>query len=143
VKIALDLTNTHEPTPVPSGVKYNLAIISATQKVSSNNKPQIEVFISIVDHPEAPDIRHYISLVQAEDDAKTANFKQLFLVRFLAAFKIPFDATGFDVDDFEGATANLELSLEVANNGNSYNRLVLPNVTATVEGNTNMVPPKR
>jgi hypothetical protein len=71
--------------------------------------------------------------------------KGLFLRRFLELFDIPFEGGEFDLDDFIGATANAELTLsEPDDNGNVYNRLVLPRIKEESTGSrVAPSPPKR
>ena len=131
-RIEVNLADAHEPQPVPAGQKYKLTIAEANYR---EEKPDIEVSIGIDDHLDAPNVRHFISLPKAEDDEKKSNFKRLMLSRFLYWFNIPHDGDAFDTDDFPGATAELELSLSEPNeNGDVYNRLVLPRLPRDAGG---------
>lgn len=118
-----------EPKPVPNG-RYDVTISEAKYVEEKN---YIRVSLGIQGHLDAPNVNHFISLPKKDDDAGKATFKQLMLKRFLVQFRIPFDnASGFNVDDFAGATANAQLNLGEPNadTGAVYNELVvdkLPN----------------
>lgn len=135
--IPVDVTGAVEPKCVPSG-KYNLSISSADEaKSKASGKPMIVTYLNIEGHPDAPSVRHSISLPNADDEPKTKAFKDLLLKRFLTLFGIPFSPQGFDTDDFVGATAVAELKLgEVDENGNQYNELVMPKMA--IEGATKL-----
>lgn len=119
--ISMNLGEVAEPKPVAPG-RYQLTISDAKYR---DAKKDIEVSIGIDGHLDAPNIRHFISLPKAEDDAGKTNFKQLMLKRFLVQFGIPFsDTEGFEVSDFAGATADVQLNLsEPDDNGAVYNRM--------------------
>lgn len=132
MRIPINLNDVQESKPVPAG-RYTLTIASAEEAKSHSGKPQIKVSIGISGHDGSPNVSHYVSLPSGDDDQQKANAKALFLKRFLALFKIPYDASGFSVDDFPGATADAELSLsEPDDNGNVYNRLQLPRLKSDV-----------
>lgn len=100
----LDLTNTTEPQSVPAG-EYKLRILSA-------EKPEDKFFIRVrleVIGPDDPakyarvkEISHFIHLPKPEDDAKKTENKKMMVKRFLEAFDIPFDSSGFNLDSFPG-----------------------------------------
>jgi hypothetical protein len=113
-----------EPKPVPDSM-YDLEIVSAESTSSQGGSPQVEVHIGILGHEDAPNVRHYISLPKEGDDAGKRGTKLLFAKRFCSLFKIPYDETGFDTDDFTGSKARAELTTE-ERNGNTYNKLILP-----------------
>jgi len=131
--IPINVTETSEPRPVPVG-RYGVTIADANEATSKNGKPQLVISVGIDGHDDAPNVRHYISLPADGDEPRSSQFKSLMLKRFLTAFKIPFSADGFNVEDFFGATATLEIGLdkEKDSDGNEkpdgavYNRLVLP-----------------
>lgn len=131
--IPVDVTGTTEPKAVNNG-KYSLSISSAEETLSrEKKKPMVLVFINIDGHPDAPNVRHNMSLPADGDEPKSREFKMLLLKRFLTLFKIPYDKNGFNVEDFIGATAEAELKLtEVDEKGNQYNELMLPRMA--VEG---------
>lgn len=131
-RIEVNLADTHEPQPVPAGQRYKLTIAEAEFRPEKND---IRVSIGIDEHVTAPNVTHFISLPKPEDDEKKANFKRIMLARFLYWFGIPQDGDAFDTDDFPGATAELDLSLSEPNdNGDVYNRLVLPRLPRDNEG---------
>lgn len=130
--IPVDVTGTSEPKAVPNG-RYDLSISSAEEALSKEKKkPMVVVYINIEGHPEAPNIRHNVSLPTPEDEPKAKEFKMLLLKRFLTLFKIPYDANGFNVDDFVGARADhVELKLtDVDEKGNQYNEMMLPRMAS-------------
>lgn len=131
--IPVDVTGTTEPKAVNNG-KYSLSISSAEETLSKEKKkPMILVFINIDGHPDAPNVRHNMSLPADGDEPKSREFKMLLLKRFLTLFRIPYDGNGFNIEDFIGATAEAELKLtEVDEKGNQYNELMLPRMA--VEG---------
>ena len=130
-----------EPTPLAKG-RYPVQITAAQVKETGPNSkrpgsPQIVVTVGFTgpskEEQNAPTVNHYISLPHPDDEAKTNNFKALQLKRFLEAFKIPYDSNGIDLDEITfkmiGAEADLEVGLsEPDDNGNVYNRLVMPRI---------------
>lgn len=123
-RLEVNLKDVQEPKPVPGGVRYALTIAEAEFREAKND---IRISIGIDDHLDAPNVSHFCSLPKAEDDEGKAKFKARMLKRFLVAFSIPHDEDGFEVEDFPGAAAELELRLsDPDDNGNVYNRLVLP-----------------
>lgn len=126
--IPVDVTGTTEPKAVSNG-RYDLSISSAEEALSKEaKKPMVVVYINIEGHVDAPNVRHNISLPVPDDAPKSKEFKMLLLKRFLTLFKIPYDANGFNVEDFVGSRADqAELKLtETDDKGNQYNELVLP-----------------
>lgn len=123
-RIEVNLKDIVEPKPVPGGKRYGLTISEAEFREAKND---IRISIGIDDHLDAPNVSHFCSLPKADDDEGKAKFKARMLKRFLVAFNIPHDEDGFDVEDFPGAASELELRLsDPDENGNVYNRLVLP-----------------
>jgi len=142
-RIEVNLADVHEPQPVPAGQRYNLTVAEAEFRADKND---IRVSIGIDEHLDAPNVTHFVSLPKPEDDERKAGYKRIFLARFLAAFSIPHDTDGFDVEDFAGAQAELELGLSEPNdNGDVYNRLVLPRIqageAAAEQGEEEVAPP--
>jgi hypothetical protein len=134
-----------EPKPVPVGM-YDLEITSAEATNSQKGAPQVEVHIGIIGHEDAPIVRHYISLPKEGEEPGKTKTKLLFGKRFCALFKIPYDETGFDTDDFQGSKARCELTTE-ERDGNTYNKLNLPRLkdegSLGVSPKTVAKPPKR
>ena len=120
-KLQVNLRETREPQPVPIG-EYDLTIASAEYVEEKN---YILVSIGIDAHPDAPNIRHYVSFPKDGDDERKANMKNLMMKRFLAAFDIDYSSDEIDTDEWIGQQATLEVNIE-ENEGNMYNRLKLP-----------------
>lgn len=121
--ISVNLSEVHESKPVPEGV-YDLTISSAEYVEEKN---QIIVQLGLDDHMDAPNLRHYISLPNEDDDERKASFKNLMLKRFLVAFDLFTGDDEIDTDNWGGAQANMQVTLTEPNDaGNIYNRLVLP-----------------
>lgn len=144
IAIPVNLEDVKESKPVPAG-KYQLTVASVDETVTKAGAPQLKVSIGIDGHDDAPNLTHFVSIPSAGDEK--AAIKALFLTRFLSAFKIPYDSSGFDLDDFPGAVANCEVALsEPDENGNVYNRLNLPrlpNEASTGASAHRAPPPKR
>ena len=142
VTIPVDLGGVVEAKPVPAG-KYDLTIASVDEGKTQKGFPQLKASVGIDGHDDAPNVTHFVSLPSPGDEKAQA--KALFLKRFLEAFKIPHEGMGFDTDDFPGAKATLELTLsEPDENGNVYNRIMLPKlVEAGAGGRKAPPPPKR
>jgi hypothetical protein len=125
-RLEVNLKDVQESKPVPGGKRYDLTIAEAE---FNEEKNYIRVSVGIDDHLDSPNIAHFCSLPKADDDERKAGFKALMLKRFLVAFNIPHDEDGFEVEDFAGAQAELEVRLsDPDDNGNVYNRIVLPKV---------------
>lgn len=127
-RIAVNLNDVTEPKPVPVST-YDLTIASVEEgKSKEKQRPQLIVSIGIDQHPEAPNVTHFVSLPSGDDEPRSAQFKALMLKRFLTLFNIPMDSDGgFDTEDFPGAKARAELGLSEPNeSGDTYNRLVVP-----------------
>lgn len=121
--ISVNLGEVHESKPVPDGV-YDVTI-SEAEYIEEKN--QIMVTLGIDDHLDAPNIRHYISLPNDEDDERKTSFKNLMLKRFLVAFGLFASADEIDTDEWPGAQCSIQVTLTEPNDaGNIYNRLVLP-----------------
>lgn len=131
-RLELNLKDVQEAKPVSGGKRYSLTISEAEFREEKND---IRISIGIDDHLDAPNVSHFCSLPKSDDDDRKAQFKALMMKRFLVAFNIPHDDDGFDVEDFPGATAELELRLsDPDDNGNVYNRLVLPRLKDEGDG---------
>ncbi|MHB8413903.1 MAG: hypothetical protein ACYDB1_00715 [Acidiferrobacteraceae bacterium] len=121
--IPINLNDVSEPRPVPNG-RYDLVIASVEETVTKEKgKPQLRVSMGIQGHDDAPNLTHFVGLPGEGDEPRTAQFKSLMLKRFLSLFSIPFDSSGFSLDDFPGATATAELTIDESGD---YNRLVVP-----------------
>lgn len=130
IQMSGSFSDVKEKQPVPEGT-YNLTIANAEAGESRNHKPQIAVRLDIEGHEdEAPQVQHYISLPAGDDDSAKVETKMLMLKRFLETFGIPYEDTGFAVEDFFGAKATCKLTLtspdDEGSNGVIYNRLQVP-----------------
>jgi hypothetical protein len=101
-----------ELTAVPEG-RYPLRVLDAdVVPVKRDNpdksKEQIAVTISIDDaqYPSAQQVYMYLGLPHRDDDERTVNRKLLSIRRFCTQFDIPFEESGFNTDDFVGATCD-------------------------------------
>jgi hypothetical protein len=130
IQMTGSFSSVQEKQPVPDGT-YDLVIESAEAGNSkSSGKPQIHVVLGIEGHDDAPKVQHYISLPAQDDTPDKLGTKMLMLKRFLEAFGIPYEDTGFAVEDFFGAKGSARLTLtspdDEGSNGIVYNRLQLP-----------------
>jgi hypothetical protein len=128
-----------ESQPVAAG-RYELQIMECKQTVSGPNSknpgaPQFRVTIAFTDPDlNAPNLTQFISLPAENDEVRTAQYKVLLLKRFLELFRIPYDRGGIDTErmamDMVGCTATAEVQLTEPDpeNGNVYNRLVVPRI---------------
>lgn len=126
-----------EDVTVPEGA-YDLSIIQAELKTSKagaargeeDNMIQVMIKIESEEYPNASTVFHHIMLVKDPD----YEYNHLWLrdqKRFLVAFGIPHEGTGFDLDDFAGATAKqLLLKVDQNDKGEDQNVLSLPKVAA-------------
>jgi hypothetical protein len=129
------LADAKEDVPVPEG-EYELEIIQATAKQSKkyaesgkagDNMISVAIAIRSDEYPSAATVFHNIMLVT--DPAYEYN--HLWLrdqKRFLTLFAIPHEGNGFDVDDFQGATARCLLKVDQNDRGDDINVLALPRV---------------
>lgn len=134
--IPVNFDDAQEAVPVGAG-KYEVQVTECKTTVTGPNSkvpgsPQFRVSIAFVGDVNAPNITHFISLPNEQDDSKTAQYKLLLLKRFLVAFNVRFDQNGIDTEqmamDMVGASANIEVSQTEpdAETGNVYNRIILP-----------------
>lgn len=127
--VNMNLGGIKDPKPAASG-RYNLVVTEAKMTQSKEKKkPMIECSIGFEDDPTVPNIRHFLSLPQPDDEEKASYFKKLMLKRFLVQFGIPFDeSNGFNVEDFPGARCSAQVQLtspEDDEQGRVFNRLQL------------------
>lgn len=122
--INLNITKTDEPRAMSEG-HYELEILGIpSTNPSKAGKPMITCKLGFRDHPEALPFYHRIVLPDGEDEPRTAEFKSLMLRRFLEQFSIPYNETGFNVEDFNGAHARGFVALgEPDNSGTRWNEL--------------------
>lgn len=110
--ININLNNVHEPKVMPKGL-YTLRISDVEVHEKDGKEVGRILTIDFDGIPEAQPIRHWLSFPQYgnEEQNKTTT-KERMLKRFLVAFSIPFDESGFNDQDLYGATATLEVTLE-------------------------------
>ncbi len=150
--IPVNFDDAQEPKPAEIG-SYNLQITKADvtfsgEKSKNPGAPQFKVTIGFADNPNTPNLTHYVSIPNEHDEPDSARFKALLLKRFLTAFNIPFASDGIDTDklvmDMVGATAYCEVGVTDPNdNGDFYNRLVVPRMRGEASGNGRARPPQR
>lgn len=101
-----------EKEAMPEG-PYNLVVTEAVPYKNDNSgKDSIKCSIGFADHPEAKNIMHFIALPHESDDAEKMNNKLLSLKKFLEKFNVPFEESGFNVEDINGATAYVFVDVE-------------------------------
>lgn len=126
--INVKLGDAQEQKPVPDGA-YDLRIVKFEDKKSKKGNEMTVATIKVDDsrYPNAELINHYLVYPDANTKPETA---QLFLrnnARFLQAFGVPYDDTGFNSDDLLGATASQVLLIqEEGDDGVPRNKLQLP-----------------
>ena len=133
--IPVDFDSAVEAKPAPGG-RYNLQIVACDLTKSGEQSkvpgsPQFKVSLGFQDQQDTPNVTHFISLPNGQEDENSRKFKVLLLKRFLEAFKVPYDRSGIDparmAMEMVGSTANLEVKLsDPDDSGNVYNRIVVP-----------------
>ena len=130
-----------ESVAVPEG-EYDLRIVGVYDQVEENGFVICNVAIESGDHPNAALIRYFLNVPQNDDEPQKTSFKLLMMKRFLSAFEVPFEDTGFNTDDLEGATATLGLkqrSVDKDKQGNTlsvpmiFNDIILPRLVEEEE----------
>ena len=126
-------------TPLAPEAEYDLNVFKLEHD-TDNGKNNLVATIKFEGEDYAP-FRHWISLPSAKDadnDAKkghepgtTSRMKMLMAKRFCYLFDIPYDANGFNTDDFLGARCRGQVTQDTvtSNKDNStfnVNKLVLP-----------------
>ena len=123
--------------------EYDLEILSAELKTSkraiergmtASNMVSCAIAIRSEDYPNAATVFHHLMLVTDPD----YEYNHLWLrdqKRFLVCFGIPFEANGFDVDDFQGATGRCLLKVGKNDRDEDVNVLALPKVKEEGEDN--------
>lgn len=127
--IQLNLTDTQEAKIAPKG-RYKLRIVGVEERSKDNEVSGRTVQIEFVEYPDYQNIRHILSFPLRNDEDSKTKTKMRMLRRFLEAFRIPYDANGFQDEDFYGREASIEVDLDSykADGGQdtTVNRLVLP-----------------
>lgn len=147
--IPVNLDDIEEQKPAAGGT-YSLQIVKCdVTKTGPNSKqpgsPQYKVSIGFQDSPDTPNITHYVSLPNGEED-DGGKFKALLLKRFLVLFNIPY-GNEIDTDrlamEMVGAEATADVQqTEPDDSGNVYNRLVIPRLR-NEEQSGRAKPPRR
>ena len=145
--IPVDVGAAQESKPLPNGV-YDLQITECEDTKSQAGKPMFKVSLVFEAHPDAPSMRHFISLPVPGEEASKTQYKALMLKRFLAMFNQPIP-NAIDTEKLAmslvGARAKGEVTLSEpdAETGNVYNRLTVPRLRDEGAVATTPRPPKR
>ena len=133
--IPVNFDDAVEAQPARTG-RYNLQITGCVTAFTGPNSkvpgsPQLKVTLGFTDSANTPNVTQFISLPNEMDEPGSALFKTLLLKRFLELFNVRYDHSGIDTDkiamDMIGCNASAEVTLsEPDDNGNVYNRLVVP-----------------
>ena len=138
MSLNLNFDDVVEQKPLPKG-RYPTQITAGELKETGERsknpgRPIMQFTVGFTgpskEEQAAPVVRHYVALPHEEDEPASYNFKLLLLKRFLVTYNIPF-SNDFDPEETVfaaiGQTAEVEVDLtEPDDNGNVYNRLVLP-----------------
>lgn len=124
IKLAID--DIKEGEVVPEG-EYDLRIVSAKDGASKAGNEMTTVMIKIEDAgtPNPNLVGHWLVYPADDADASQKYMRLLDIKRFLQCFGIAIDG-GFDSDDLVGQTGRAFLKQEQGENGQVYNRIVLP-----------------
>jgi hypothetical protein len=112
--INVKLGDAKVPEPVPEDL-YLLTIEDAEMIEDNKGRTVVKTRIKVENPPgdtSPPAIFHDIYLPQADEDPKKANTKLLFMKAFLEEFSIPYDDSGFDIDDFLGKQGEVKVGLD-------------------------------
>lgn len=120
-----------EETQVVPEAEYELEVLSGeyVEKSKSSGNPMVVALIKVTNPPDGitPDlIRHYISLVNQDDDEDQKAQKLRQQRRFLECFGIPFTDEGYDTEDFSSATGMAFVKLNEGDDGVVRNVVVPP-----------------
>ena len=135
------IADAKEDVCVPEGA-YDLSIISAETKLSkkaaergeeTDNMIQVMIKVDSDEYPNAATLFHHIMLVTDPE----YEYNHMWLrdqKRFLVLFGIPHEGTGYDLDDFAGATAKqVLLKVDQNDRGEDQNTMVLPKFDTEAE----------
>lgn len=126
--ITVAIGEAKEKEAAPEG-PYNLVITEAKPYHNDNSgKDSIECSIGFEEFPDYNNIKHFIALPHESDDAEKMNNKLLSLKKFLERFSIPFEDTGFALEDFGGATSRLFVEVEVSEEYGPQNNITYKKV---------------
>ena len=140
-----------ESQPAPTG-RYDLQITECKETKSGPNSkvpgsPQFQVSIGFTGRENTPNITQFISLPNGQE-TDGGVFKVLLLKRFLELFNVTYDKAGIDTEklgmEMVGASVNAEVKQEEPDdNGNIYNRLVVPRLRGEAVQAGRASPPKK
>ena len=134
------------PPPTAEDSVHQLQIKSAKRKVpksrTDGKETMTEVMIIIPSEPDVNPIYVYLNDPQPLDEflekfegkweeadwKRFQNLNALDIKKFCTAFGIPFDADGYDTDDFPGKVADIRTKSEKDDQGRINVSLVLPEV---------------
>ena len=126
--INMNLTDAKKPAPVPEDT-YLLTIEDAEQVVDDKGRTKINVRLRIenppADYPNPPAIFHTLWFPGQDDEPGKINTKKLFIQAFFNEFSIPYDDSGFDLDDFLGKQAELPVKVTQWGDREPRNEIVL------------------
>lgn len=135
--VGMNVTGAEEPKARDAG-RYRMVVLGVPEmRDSKAGKPMIVVRTGFRDHPEALSVTTFLSLPHGDDKPEARSFKELQIKRFLTQFNIPYDASGFNLEDFANAEADVDVILGEPNEqGSQFNELRLarlPNEQGVVE----------
>lgn len=104
--IEMALAEGRETQLLPKG-EFRFQITGQAEHTSQNSgKTSIMVEIKCLNPPEEikepGNVMHFIALVTSEDDEKNRKYKLLLARRFMEAFSVPYEATGWNPEDMMG-----------------------------------------
>lgn len=102
--LEVNLTDVPELTTVPEG-EYEVNCTKAELRDSRSGDKMVMLYLEVVGEPTSKDITMPIMLPRKEDTEKQRIRSLGRLKEACQAFGVQFDADGFDVGEFQGATA--------------------------------------
>jgi hypothetical protein len=125
--IKIDLTQTKEGEIVPEG-RYELRVVRVEDTESKKGNPMTVVTLRIEDSdvPNPLPINHYITYPTEDLPENQQYLRSLEIKRFLTAFGVNYDSSGFDSEDLLGQTAHIMLVQEQGDDHIIRNKLRLP-----------------
>ena len=113
-----------DPIVVPEA-EYDLICSKQEVVKSKKGKPQLKLNIDVEGHPNTKPIYYYLGLDLSELDEKQKNLRLLETKALCKAFNVPYEANGFNTDDFQGARGRGLLTVETDDQYGEQNRLKL------------------
>lgn len=133
-RFMLNLGEDVQESEVVPESEYDLRVVNVEQtRTKKDDRDMIKATLTIENPPDevrfpAP-IMEYFVLPNAEDDENIVRLFSLSLKRMMTCFNIPFEADGFDIDDWLDAKGSCLVVLEEVGEGRSkrpVNNLKLP-----------------